>query len=306
MIILLLTLSILLIFTIIYLLYYKKQIKEIGSQLAFISKHDSFKFIQTQIKPKEISQLVELCNTLLDNQKELKQQFIKKNEEINATIVSLSHDIRTPLTSLDGYLQLAGRTKNTQEKEDYIKQAQSRAKQINRLVDELFLYTKLQNKEYALEFESIDIVNILEKCLLSFIDDFSQKRVEPDLDLPKTTVYITGNSSAIDRVFENVIKNYLLHGKGMMTIRSEERENEVRLHFINLMNGEKPIDLNQIFTRFYKEDISRTNHSSGLGLYIVKSLMKQMHGSAVANIEHNQFCLSLIFNKAHKEKDDGK
>src|SRR5690625_201613 len=103
MVVLVVTLSLLLLIVTSYLLYYKSQIKEIGNQLAFISKHNSFKFIQTQIKPKEISQLIDVSNTLLYRQRELNQQFISKSDEINATIVSLSHDIRTPLTSLDGY-----------------------------------------------------------------------------------------------------------------------------------------------------------------------------------------------------------
>ncbi len=78
MIIALILLSIALTIQTVYLLYYKKQIKDIGNQLSFISQHHSFKFIQTQIKPKEIARLIDLCNTLLSNQRELNQDFIKK------------------------------------------------------------------------------------------------------------------------------------------------------------------------------------------------------------------------------------
>ena len=92
--------SLALIIQTIYLIYYKSQIKDIENQLAFISKHDSFKFIQTQIKPKEIYQLIDVCNTLLRNQRKQNQDFISKSEEINETIISLSHDIRTPLTTI--------------------------------------------------------------------------------------------------------------------------------------------------------------------------------------------------------------
>jgi len=306
MVVLLITLSILLIIVTVYLLYYKSQIKEIGNQLSFISEHYSFKFIQTQIKPKEISQLIELCNMLLNNQRELNQQFIRRNEEINETIVSLSHDIRTPLTSLDGYLQLAERTEDMQEKKHYITQAQSRTERINILVDELFLYTKLENKEYELDLETIDIVNVLKKRLLTFIDEFSRIGCEPIISFPESSIFVIGNGSAIERVFENIIKNYFLHGEGAMTIRYEEREHEVRLHFINIMKEGKSINLNNIFTRFYKEDASRTNQSSGLGLSIVKSLMDRMDGYVIADIVEKQFCLSLAFKKTYGEKDHGR
>src|SRR5690625_4811915 len=103
MLIALILLSVALTAQTIYFVYYKNQIKDIGDQLAFISKHNSLNFIQTQIKPREIYRLIDLCNTLLHKQREMNQEFNQRNEEINATIVSLSHDIRTPLTSLDGY-----------------------------------------------------------------------------------------------------------------------------------------------------------------------------------------------------------
>src|SRR5690625_2032695 len=165
----------------IYFIYYKNQIKDIGNQLSFIVKHDSFKFIQTQIKTKEIYQLTDLCNTLLNEQRELKQEFNQKNEEINATIASLSHDIRTPLTSLDGYLQLAGRSEDIQEKSQYVVMAQSRTKQIITLVDELFLYTKLQSQDYILELKKIDVMHVLKRCMFSFIDELSGNNHEPNI-----------------------------------------------------------------------------------------------------------------------------
>lgn len=303
MLITLILLSIALILQTIYIMYYKNQIKDIGGQLSFISKHNSFKFIQTQIKPKEIHQLITLCNTLLRDQRELNQEYLKKNEEINATIVNLSHDIRTPLTSLDGYFQLARRSEDDKEKNQYILMAQTRIKQIITLVDELFLYTKLQNPEYVLELESIDIVNMLKGRLFSFIDDFSQIGYEPDINLPESSIYINGNGSALERVSENIIKNYLLHGEGALTIHYQEKQNEMVIHFTNSLKHSQLINFDKIFTRFYKEDSSRTNHSSGLGLSIVKSLMEKMNGYVHAELKDNQFRISVAFIKTEKEDD---
>lgn len=302
MLIALILLSIIFIAQTAYLLYYKNQIKDIGTQLSFISKHHSFKFIQTQIKPKEISRLIDLCNTQLRNQRELNQEFIQKSEEINATIVSLSHDIRTPITSLDGYLQLAERSGDFQEKTQYVTMAQTRIKQITTLVDELFLYTKLQNPDYTLEIEPIDISNVLKRHLFSFLDEFSQNGKEPDFNLPESPIYIAGNESALERICENIIRNYFVHGKGALMIRYEEQENEVLFHFTNLVKQSQLINFEKIFTRFYKEDPSRTNHSSGLGLSIVKSLMEKMNGYVHADLKGNQFCISLTFIKTEKEK----
>ncbi|WP_152656575.1 sensor histidine kinase KdpD [Oceanobacillus sp. CFH 90083] len=289
----------------IYLIYYKNQIKDISDQLAFISKHDSFKFIQTQIKPKEIYQLTDICNTLLRNQRKQNQEFIKKSEEINETIVSLSHDIRTPLTSLVGYLQLAERSDNKKEITHYVTMAQTRIKQIITLVDELFLYTKLENPDYHLELEQTDIINALNKRLFFFIDDFTQIGMEPDLTLPESPVYIMGNENALERIYENVIKNYFLHGEGTFTVRYEENQQESRLDFSNLLKESELVNFNKIFTRFYKEDASRSKPTSGLGLSIVKSLVEKMNGRVHAELEENRFCISVIFTKMPREEAHG-
>ena len=251
----------------------------------------------SELKAKEITTLIDLTNKLLNEQRELNLDFIEKSEEINTTIVSLSHDIRTPLTSLDGYLQLIERTESNQEKENYLKQAQSRTKQINRLVDELFLFTKLENKAYVLELEAIDLTPIIEKVLLTFIDQFTETGHEPTIDLSESTSVIMGNNNALERIFENIIKNYFVHGKGVLTLQHEETEHELALYFSNNLKPDTSMNPDNIFTRFYKEDRSRTVHSSGLGLSIVKVLMEKMNGHVEVEMEENLFKLRLAFNK---------
>lgn len=304
MLVIVILLSILLILQTLYLLYYKRQIKDIGKQLAFISEHDSFKFIHTQIKPEEISHLIDLCNTMLHKNRELNQEFIHKSSEINETIVSLSHDIRTPLTSLDGYLQLADRATEIEEKEKYIALAATRMKQLNRLVDELFLYTKLQNPAYTLELAPITTENILKKSLFTFIEDFKKHETEPQLYLLKKTPPIKGNENALERVFENIIKNYFVHGSGSLNIVEEEHEKELHIHFSNTLMQEQSVDFDKIFTRFYKVDASRSQQSTGLGLSIVKSLMSKMDGTVQASLKGNQFTLTLTFTKGSNDNGD--
>jgi len=297
----LIVITVVLILQSVYLVYYKNQIKDIGNQLSFISEHHSFKMIQTQIKPKELNRLIHLCNAMLRNQRRLNQNFIEQKEEINATIMSLSHDIRTPLTSLDGYLQLAERSQSSKEKTEYVLMAQSRIKQIITLIDELFLYTKLKNPDYNLELKPVDVIKVLNQRLFTFIDDFSRIGYEPNISLVEAPLYIEGNESALERVYENIIKNYFLHGAGALSVRYEEQQDEVLFHFSNMQKRNQLLNLDKIFTRFYKDDPSRPNQSSGLGLFIVKSLMEKMNGYVQADLKDDQFCISLAFKKSAKE-----
>ncbi|XID95603.1 sensor histidine kinase [Paenibacillaceae bacterium WGS1546] len=306
MLIALILVSIALLAQTVYFVYYKQQIKHIGKQLSFISKNHSFKFIHVQIGSKEIYELVQLCNVLLHNQRELNQQYIQKHEDVNATIVSLSHDIRTPLTSLGGYLQLADSEQDLSKKTRYLQLAQTRMKQIVALVDELFYYTKLQNPEYNLDLVSLDVIDVLHKRLFAAVDAFTLKEQEPDLSrLPESPIPITGDIQALERVFENIIGNYILHGEGQLSISCEDEGHEVSIYFSNKVKNAQAIQVDKIFNRFYKDDPSRTLHSSGLGLSIVKSLVEKMNGSSQVILEGERFCLRVTFTKSQGRKADG-
>lgn len=299
-------LSIALLVQSIYMLTYRRQVKDMASQLAFILEHRSFKLIHTQMKPQEIYALAEQCNRLLTEQRKINEQFLIRNEEVNTTIVSLSHDIRTPLTSLDGYLQLAEIASDDAEKTRYIALARTRIEQIITLVDQLFFYTKLQNPEYELELEALDVVDLIQKRLLSYIEDISQSEHEPSIHLPDTPVYVIGHPNALERVFDNVVNNYLVHGDGSLSIDYEVDEHHVTLHFTNMIKEGHNVQADKLFTRFYKGDVARTIHSSGLGLAIVKSIMGKIDGSAEVNMDEETFQISMTLVRAEKGKSDEK
>ncbi|MBP2111887.1 sensor histidine kinase [Paenibacillus silagei] len=289
----------------VYLLNYRRQVGQISSQLSFIMEHQSRKLVATQLKPREIGRLVRECNNLLRRQQAMGEQFSRKNQEMNLAITSLSHDIRTPLTSLDGYLQLALQTEAEQEKGRYVALAQSRIQQIIKLVEELFLYTKLQNPEYELELQAVDVVEVLKRNLFTFIDDFTRSGNEPELRLPERSPRVMGDIHALERIFTNIIGNYFIHGEGPLTVEVEDRQEMLCIRFTNRLKPGSRVDTEKIFTRFYREDPSRTRHSSGLGLSIVKALMEKMNGDASANSASGIFSIDIEFAKAGKEHPHG-
>ncbi len=278
----------------IYMIYYKRQIKNISDQLNFVLEHQSFKFIRTDIRPKEIMNLVANCNTLLESSRELDRNYLERNEVINQTIVSLSHDIRTPLTSLDGYLQLASRQSSDNE---YITMASSRVKQLNKLVDELFLYTKLQNPDYELDLETIDISPFITRELFEFHNDFQKISTEPIINLPDKKIMVSINTHALERVINNVIKNYFDHGQDELEIQHHTEDREVTITFKNAVVPGAEINSKDLFTKFYKTDRSRSDQTSGLGLSIIESLMTKMNGKVNATVENGMFSIHLTFKR---------
>lgn len=282
----------------VYLLLYKRQVGAIAGQLAFIAGHESLKFVETQLKAKEIGDMADTCNRLLERQRELERRFARRNEEINATIVSLSHDIRTPLTSLDGYLQLATGTSVPEEQGRYVELARTRIRQIVMLVDELFLYTKLQNPEYRITSEPVDVADILTRTLLSFHGEFAEKDTEPRLDLPEGRLLVLGSQPALERLFGNLIRNYLDHGSGALEVRCRPEGERISFRFINGLKPGVVPQTDRVFERFYKADNARSLRSGGLGLSIVRSLLDKMGGKAEAELRDGQFAVTVLLQQA--------
>jgi signal transduction histidine kinase len=289
-------------------LYYRRQIRDVGRQLDFIGKHDSFKLITTQLQSRELSRLVESCNELLRERRAQNQRFIQKNEEIHETIASLSHDIRTPLAALDGYLQLAERAEPVPERAeqsshraDYVRLARSRIKGMSKLIEELFLYTKLQNPDYRLELSTVDAAELLRHSLVVQLEPIAATGYEPDLALPSQAL-VVGQAHAIERVFGNVLSNYVHHGEGRLTIHSRETESEWEFMFANPLPPGRTIDAERLFQRFYKADPARSEQTSGLGLTIVQSLVQKMKGSVRAEQHDQQFCLWIRWPKKREER----
>lgn len=309
MLVALLIVSLLLVLQTGYGLYYRSQIGDIGRQLDFVGEHDSFKLITTQLQSREMSRLVESCNELLRERRALNQRFIQKNEEIRETIASLSHDIRTPLAALDGYLQLAERAEPALEQDeqaaervDYVRLARSRIKQMAKLIEELFLYTKLQNPDYRLELSTVDAAELLRHSLIVQLEPIAATGFEPELKLPGQAL-VVGQAHAIERVFENVLSNYVQHGEGRLSIHCRETDREWEFEFANPLPPGRTIDEERLFQRFYKADPARSEMTSGLGLTIVQSLVQKMQGSVRAVQLDRQFCLRIRWPKQQGEEE---
>ena len=145
-------LSVLILILICILISYKRQVQDICRQLRFLQECDSNMLITTEMKKGHIEELAELLNTLLKEKKE-RADYQKKEQMIADIYTNLSHDIRTPLTSLDGYFQLLEETQEENDRKRYIQIIQERIESLKEMLEELFTYTKLQNGTYELKLE---------------------------------------------------------------------------------------------------------------------------------------------------------
>ena len=288
-------LSVLILILIGILISYKRQVKDICRQLRFLQECDSNMLITTEMKKGHIEELAELLNTLLKERKKERADYQKKEQMIADIYTNLSHDIRTPLTSLDGYFQLLEETQEENDRKRYIQIIQERIESLKEMLEELFTYTKLQNGTYELKLEPQNVGQILKETVFSYYDDWAEQGISPQFEITEEPVWIRGNKQALRRTIQNIIRNGLDHGNKEIRIQLSRNEKQMELVFQNKIEPGEQIDISRVFERFYKADKARSKSSTGLGLSIAKGFVQKMHGEIAAEIKEDWFCIKISF-----------
>lgn len=247
-----------------------------------------------------LKDLMELLNQLLMSRKKEQKRYLEKEQMISDTYTNLSHDIRTPLTSLGGYFQLLEQCDDPQEQKHYMDIIQERIHSLKEMLEELFLFTKLKNETYRMDLKPYCINQILKKTIFSYYDEWTAKGIVPDVHIPEEPMHVKGNEPAIQRIFQNVIKNALDHGAEGIGISMEEDNGKILIQIRNQVRDPEQINVNKVFERFYKADEARSRTSSGLGLSIARELTEKMEGEIFAELTGNIFCIGVCFEKYHK------
>ena len=275
---------------------YQRQVKDICRQLAFLMKHDSNMLIHREFGLGGIGMLSDRLNDLLELRRKEKQYYQEKETLIADTYTNLSHDIRTPLTSLDGYFQLMEACENVEEQRRYLNIIHERIHSLNEMLEELFMFTKLKNESYRLELTSCCINRILKETVFSYYDDWVRREIQPDIQITEEQLYIDGNKQGLSRIIQNVIKNGLDHGEKKIRIVLKREQNRAVLRISNQVIASEKIDIEHVFDRFYKADAARSKTSTGLGLSIAREFVRRMNGEIGAKIEENEFIVEMSFN----------
>lgn len=278
-----------------FLIAYRRQVKKTCRQLAFLKTHQTNLRLTSEVDIPEMHQLIDNINEILDQFRAMQTVTQKNQQQLKETITSLSHDIRTPLTSLDGYFQLLSESDNETEKQHYIQVIQSRIASLSGTLEELFTYTKLQNDAYVLPLEQVDFVKCVYDTVFSFYDAIGEKGITPEIDFEEGHVLIQGNSEALRRIIQNIIQNAIRHGNQLLQMKLYTTEQSITFSCINGVAHPEEINMNQIFNQFYKADSARSKSSTGLGLSIAKELTERMEGTLTAKLEGNLFSLELQF-----------
>ncbi len=281
-----------------YIIYLRRQIAGICRQMDFIEEHDSNKLVSVDLRDKAVLRLVSRVNALEQEKKRVTVQAKNNERNFKDTISGISHDIRTPLTSLYGYFQMLQDTDDGETKAKYTQIIGNRILELQDMTEQLFTFVKLENASYTLETEPINLTQALCDVMFSFYGDFEKNRIEPKVDIPDEICYITANEAAVRRVFQNLVKNALTHGQGNLSIGMTIRKEWVQISVSNPIAEGETIDVSRVFEKFYKADSSRHKRgSTGLGLFIARTLTERMGGKIDAEVNGDVFTIATEWKR---------
>lgn len=256
---------------------------EIGSGIDRISTGDFESRIQVR-SGDELGLIAQRLNSMADGIRRLMETERNTENTKNELITSVAHDLRTPLTSILGYLDLASADSiDEATRQKYLSIAYSKSKRLEKLIEDLFSFTKLTSGEIKLNIGSIDLVKMMEQLLDEFYPSFQDNHLECEFVTSAPSIVIEADGDQLARAFANLIGNAVKYGAAGKNIKIELQmeADRVRIAVTNFGELIPPKDMAYIFNRFYRVENSRSSETggSGLGLAIVRSIVELHHGS---------------------------
>lgn len=279
------------------MLEYRRQIAAIIDQMRFLEKEDTNLQVSSCCRIRQMEQLIREINQIREKDRRNMRLLKKENRSYRESITSISHDIRTPLTSAKGYTQmlLSGGSIDEKKQKVYIQNVNQRIDDVTDMLNQLFEYARMEADELEFACETMKLNTVFADTLSLFYQDFVKKGCEPTVELQRQPCYIAADPQAVKRIIENLVKNALVHGIGGYRFSLHQKEEQVELLVSNRTDSIEPSDIAYIFERFYTTDRSRTRKTTGLGLAIVKKFTEKMGGSVQAFLEEDVFTVAVRF-----------
>lgn len=279
-------------FAILYFLS-RRDIDNINNQLHEINNTNTSSKILNPTSNKRLGKLVLEINKSLEEKQRIEVEYKRMDMELRQAIANVSHDLRTPLTSIMGYIQLMDDDElSIEERNRYIEIVKNRTKSLQNLISSFYELSRLQSKEYKFDLKSLNLSNIICDLLASFYNDFLNKGIEPFIEIDENVSLVIADENAVRRIFSNLIQNALRYGNANVSVSIKQDENHVITTFSNDAENLKEEDVSHLFERFFTSDRTRSGENTGLGLAITKELVEQM-GHEI-NLEFHNCNLSII------------
>lgn len=238
------------------------------------------------------------------------------NEESRKKMISnISHDFRTPLTSMLGYMELMlddnttndklfdCNSLNCKQKNEYLEVIYNKGSYLYNLLEEFFEISKLDSNDVKIEIKEVNVSEIIRQNIISFFNEINKLHIEPKINLPEDDVYALGDEKALNRILNNLINNAIKYGvQGtIIGVNLIEDEDKISIEIYDNGGGIPENEIDYVFDRLYTVEKSRklNTKSSGIGLTIVKKLVNSLNGTiSVSSVPFEKTVFKFTLPKA--------
>ncbi len=268
----------------------KNSIKEIEQSFSNILKEDTNSLITISSSDKDLKTLAIKLNKNLIELRKQKLYYQNGNKKLKNIITNISHDLRTPLTALKGYLDLIGQEKLSNNQKKDLKIVEKKANELTELTIQLFEFSRIIDSDISIQKESCCINEVLEETLVSFYNIFKEKNIIPTISICDKKINKIVNRISLIRIFENILSNVSKYSNGDFKVTMNENG------IISFSNKAKLLDattVQKIFDRYFS--VENANESSGIGLSIAKQLVELNNGSIHAKYIKDTLFIEIYF-----------
>ena len=266
----------------------KRQLRKMAEQM----QEQDETTVSVEFIDKDLETVALQINEKLERLQKVKVDAFKNEQAMKTSISMISHDMRTPLTSVIGYLQLAEKSCADAETLQDIRVALDRAKYANKLVDDFFELSVVDANQYTPVMEKVNLCEVVCEEILANYLAFEKKGITPLFKQADDEISVLADRKLLARVIQNLISNGIKYSSGKMEFVITEGE-RVTLAISNFVSD--AVDTDKIFDKFYRADASRKGEGAGLGLYICRKLVEEMNGTIGAQNANGKLIITVEF-----------
>ena len=261
----------------------KKAMKEANREFQDILKDiQQNQILHMAMPDKELENMAQSVNQALEQIRTERQEYEKRERAFQSEIENISHDLRTPLTVVLGYLKLMKGQKETDM--EMVETIERKAKTMQRLVTDFYDLSRLSARDYEVEIKETDLGRILRESLMDSYHILEKRALELEAEIPEHIIEVLGDASALERIFLNLIQNAGRYAQSFLHVFVREQKQQVWICFENDAFNVTEADVEHLFERFYRKDRARTQEGTGLGLTVAKQLAEAMEAKLTAEL----------------------
>lgn len=275
---------------IIKIIRLKKAAREISAAFADRLQTDTNTQIDISSRDKDMCRLASAINTQLRILRQEHLRYHQGDTELKNAVTNISHDLRTPLTAICGYLDMMQKTEISEQQARYLSIIKERTELMKQLTEELFRYSVIVSDDEKTETENVLINQVLEDSIMGYYAVLTEKGIQPNVNITDKQITSELNKEYLSRIFSNLLNNAMKYSDGDLDIILSDTGEII---FSNTAKGLSAVDAEQLFDRFYT--VEAAHHSTGLGLSIARTLVRRMGGTITAEYADSRLKIKIKF-----------